>query len=105
LSSPPGATEPSTLSLHAALPISLPQPIHGQDALGDVAGRPPHRHRPAVFVPDEGIAVFEDAGLTAFGKDIHKALVPAGIEQPAQDRKSTRLNSSHVKNSYAVFCL
>src|SRR5690606_42065038 len=23
----------------------------------------------------------------------------------AQDRKSTRLNSSHVKNSYAVFCL
>src|SRR5690606_40095718 len=25
-----------------------------------------------------------------------------GVEQ---DRKSTRLNSSHVKNSYAVFCL
>src|SRR5438874_8784444 len=24
---------------------------------------------------------------------------------PAQDRKSTRLNSSHVENSYAVFCL
>src|SRR5690606_39865826 len=24
---------------------------------------------------------------------------------PAQDRKSTRLNSSHVKISYAVFCL
>src|SRR5690625_6369178 len=23
----------------------------------------------------------------------------------AQDRKSTRLNSSHVANSYAVFCL
>src|SRR5690606_41813719 len=23
----------------------------------------------------------------------------------ARDRKSTRLNSSHVKNSYAVFCL
>src|SRR5690606_39508860 len=28
--------------------------------------------------------------------------VPAG---PAGDRKSTRLNSSHVKISYAVFCL
>src|SRR5690554_7146655 len=27
---------------------------------------------------------------------------PAGIEQ---DRKSTRLNSSHVRISYAVFCL
>src|SRR5690606_41702973 len=25
--------------------------------------------------------------------------------QPARDRKSTRLNSSHVKISYAVFCL
>src|SRR5690606_41313571 len=24
---------------------------------------------------------------------------------PLTDRKSTRLNSSHVKNSYAVFCL
>src|SRR5690606_42099172 len=24
---------------------------------------------------------------------------------PPADRKSTRLNSSHVKNSYAVFCL
>src|SRR5690606_41742361 len=26
-------------------------------------------------------------------------------EHDAQDRKSTRLNSSHVKISYAVFCL
>src|SRR5690625_7087940 len=26
-------------------------------------------------------------------------------QQPAQDRKSTRLNSSHVANSYAGFCL
>src|SRR5437773_6627373 len=28
---------------------------------------------------------------------------PAGT--PRLDRKSTRLNSSHIKNSYAVFCL
>src|SRR5690606_41911705 len=27
------------------------------------------------------------------------------IEDLEQDRKSTRLNSSHVKTSYAVFCL
>src|SRR5690606_39507934 len=26
-------------------------------------------------------------------------------QYPALDRKSTRLNSSHVKTSYAVFCL
>src|SRR5690606_41958762 len=34
-----------------------------------------------------------------------EALQVAGTEQPARDRKSTRLNSSHVKISYAVFCL
>src|SRR5690606_41356595 len=28
-----------------------------------------------------------------------------GSEEPLSDRKSTRLNSSHVKSSYAVFCL
>src|SRR5690606_40377925 len=28
-----------------------------------------------------------------------------GRSQQRGDRKSTRLNSSHVKNSYAVFCL
>src|SRR5690606_39966683 len=28
-----------------------------------------------------------------------------GLEVGQQDRKSTRLNSSHVKISYAVFCL
>src|SRR5690625_5534925 len=27
------------------------------------------------------------------------------LEALARDRKSTRLNSSHVANSYAVFCL
>src|SRR5690606_41832705 len=30
---------------------------------------------------------------------------PQPLHQFRQDRKSTRLNSSHVKNSYAVFCL
>src|SRR5690606_42021933 len=29
----------------------------------------------------------------------------AGIRPDRRDRKSTRLNSSHVKISYAVFCL
>src|SRR5690606_41910883 len=31
--------------------------------------------------------------------------VGAGRQERAVDRKSTRLNSSHVKISYAVFCL
>src|SRR5258705_9606021 len=29
----------------------------------------------------------------------------AGVEQALEDRKSTRLNSSHLGISYAVFCL
>src|SRR5436309_13077497 len=32
-------------------------------------------------------------------------LTPTVIMTPLLDRKSTRLNSSHVKISYAVFCL
>src|SRR5690554_7323659 len=30
---------------------------------------------------------------------------PANFDSEIQDRKSTRLNSSHVRISYAVFCL
>src|SRR3712207_9027973 len=31
--------------------------------------------------------------------------VPRTTHRPAEDRKSTRLNSSHANISYAVFCL
>src|SRR5437870_9654770 len=44
-----------------------------------------------------------------FAKWMAKPLKPSAIieqdGQPAADRKSTRLNSSHVAISYAVFCL
>src|SRR3712207_7822233 len=33
------------------------------------------------------------------------SLLNLGVEQEQQDRKSTRLNSSHANISYAVFCL
>src|SRR5256885_10532783 len=35
----------------------------------------------------------------------HRADVGAGIHVGQRDRKSTRLNSSHLVISYAVFCL
>src|SRR3989442_7031076 len=35
----------------------------------------------------------------------HRAVRIAVAERHARDRKSTRLNSSHVRISYAVFCL
>src|SRR5690606_38425259 len=41
--------------------------------------------------------------LTVSGKEITKTSLPENLV--AADRKSTRLNSSHVKISYAVFCL
>src|SRR5699024_11901454 len=36
--------------------------------------------------------------------DVHR-IVTGPILRPCGDRKSTRLNSSHVSSSYAVFCL
>src|SRR5690606_40911534 len=45
--------------------------------------------------------------LTELRYEYPKDLVPADYSAAdyLQDRKSTRLNSSHVKISYAVFCL
>src|SRR5205814_9523450 len=80
-----------TLSLHDALPISTADSAR-QDAhvLGSCAitwqaqGRPGRgeslRHEPRV----------------------HRGAVPS---RHTRDRKSTRLNSSHLGISYAVFCL
>src|SRR5438477_5256541 len=39
------------------------------------------------------------------GADSLKYLSKAGLFRADQDRKSTRLNSSHMSISYAVFCL
>src|SRR5699024_11568119 len=45
--------------------------------------------------------------VTARGEDGSERRGTVHPEQlrPIEDRKSTRLNSSHVSNSYAVFCL
>src|SRR2546426_3527492 len=68
-------TEIYTLSLHDALPILSRDPV----------GR-------------EG----EPRGLGAHTAEVIRA---KHRRQLAQDRKSTRLNSSHLVISYAVFCL
>src|SRR5690606_40966396 len=41
----------------------------------------------------------------AVAADAHEQKVLQNIIEAQIDRKSTRLNSSHVKISYAVFCL
>src|SRR5262245_64668749 len=47
-------------------------------------------------------------GLTAIIAELAPLLIgrdPREIQRLVQDRKSTRLNSSHLGISYAVFCL
>src|SRR2546430_11680162 len=54
-------------------------------------------------------SIFVHDYLTAGGRKISKSGAGAGTLEPAalaaEDRKSTRLNSSHSQISYAVFCL
>src|SRR5688572_31859062 len=46
-----------------------------------------------------------DAELNDVLRGFGHPIVVAGRYLPMQDRKSTRLNSSHSQISYAVFCL
>src|SRR6266850_4922306 len=72
------------------------------------------------LIAPQALGVHEDAGLLLQHVAQHDPLDQAHaegeigalhVERPeggdgvAQDRKSTRLNSSHLVNSYAVFCL
>src|SRR3989442_2583683 len=79
-------TEIYTLSLHDALPIYLISPF----AKGGKVG---------LF---GGAGVGKTVNMMELINNIAKGL--GGLSVFA-DRKSTRLNSSHVRISYAVFCL
>src|SRR5690606_41254106 len=86
-------TEISTLSLHDALPIS---PAAGG------APRPPGLPAPRPrALPPPGR---RDGGVAGAGGGALRP-APDRAGRGGRDRKSTRLNSSHVKISYAVFCL
>src|SRR5438309_7112485 len=90
----PATTEIYTLSLHDALPISRrPGCQHAPD----------HRPVPPGLAGPGGNALAgEPAGQAGDGS----AVVGVAAEHLRyQDRKSTRLNSSHSSISYAVFCL
>src|SRR5690606_40964509 len=66
----------------------LPQPRQGQQRLGR---------------PDRLVRAAVDQLQELRGElDVPQS---AGAQLDLRDRKSTRLNSSHVKISYAVFCL
>src|SRR5690606_41186420 len=57
-----------------------------------------------VELGEQALLVTGEAEAQARAIDRHDA-ERAGLLGRAEDRKSTRLNSSHVKISYAVFCL
>src|SRR3712207_9097175 len=77
-------TEIYTLSLHDALPISRARQVR------------PARLRQLQRRRGLGPPAARDGGAE------HQL---AGVDTRLQDRKSTRLNSSHANISYAVFCL
>src|SRR5690606_42048476 len=92
------ALETHTLSLHDALPIwktwhrrTRPQ-SNGSRAstprAAPTSAKNPGRASPRGPCPG-----------------LRRSEPPAQAGDPVGDRKSTRLNSSHVKISYAVFCL
>src|SRR5690606_40485390 len=95
------STGMSTLSLHDALPIYFAAHDAGLHAIFRGV--------------DERNGGVELGALAAQRLELaNRGVVAAGlVEPPARaegdligaDRKSTRLNSSHVKISYAVFCL
>src|SRR5690606_41732358 len=74
------------------------------------AGRPVSYLRPAVIrrMTDLRQTSHVDIpGSDDVGEEVAGGALTVGASDPlhVQDRKSTRLNSSHVKISYAVFCL
>src|SRR5207249_9829001 len=94
----------STLSLHDALPISIS--TNHWDARAALTNSSPVRISIAgVTANPKATPVFEaGAGVTPTTGLRFGVLFAHGAFL-TRDRKSTRLNSSHVSISYAVFCL
>src|SRR5690348_17934014 len=58
------------------------------------------------FVRKQGLRYFRVQTEIELAEQIHRSLVPPIVRHASlEDRKSTRLNSSHPSTSYAVFCL
>src|SRR5690606_41481918 len=104
-STPPHSTRFYTLSLHDALPISSWR--HKSPAGRRRANRVSHRRHQALRLIALSCrsSTSHDYARIALSRVVtgRNAAVP-GSGTLDVDRKSTRLNSSHVKISYAVFC-
>src|SRR5689334_23913070 len=75
-----------------------------QDSVGAPDSRPPA----AWLVNDPADSLYRAAREALDRRDYQKAadlFAQVPVRRDRLDRKSTRLNSSHSSNSYAVFCL
>src|SRR5256885_13318955 len=62
----------------------------------------------AAVAPDAQRAPVQHAAqseIRRHGRSLEARLLPCAVLEVGEDRKSTRLNSSHLVISYAVFCL
>src|SRR5690606_39925316 len=55
------------------------------------------------YLAKDGVVAVGEVGFDSMTDDEEKVFARQ-LELAGEDRKSTRLNSSHVKISYAVFC-
>src|SRR5207249_10773017 len=104
LFTPPSATPIHTLSLHDALPICpWRRPLAPQNLRPPSASPRSATQRTASteWEEDRRPRLWRGRGKR-LSRRRHSDYRPP---QSRQDRKSTRLNSSHVSISYAVFCL
>src|SRR5690554_7807102 len=86
----PQSTYIYTLSLHDALPIWVVRQILQEENI--------------TLDPKALAQMWQEAEAAEEGYAQYLLKEPI-LGYSAQDRKSTRLNSSHVRSSYAVFCL
>src|SRR5699024_11572734 len=56
-------------------------------------------------VPTIWLGLLQELNQGSYDTSSLRAILCGGSAAPKRDRKSTRLNSSHVSISYAVFCL
>src|SRR5690606_40602355 len=84
--------------MDAATRVAVPRVEGGGTAVGKLHGRV------GVVDDDPLVCEFLTDCLRQWGLEV-SAWSDAEQARTASDRKSTRLNSSHVKISYAVFCL
>src|SRR5688500_19273791 len=92
----PQSRQREGFGMHTELGVDQDVERVGRDLAGERVQRKPRQVTEARSRRCDGLRV---------GRDAVVGVVHDGLESRGIDRKSTRLNSSHLVISYAVFCL